>query len=202
VRRFALLALLAAGCGSAGELPPAARPADSPALDRAPAGRVVGLGDVRGLPRPAHRATAAHGRVVATVDPLERTLTLTDRTTGRRVARVPAGVGPTHVVSDGAARLFVVDTEGDGLLLFRLRPELELVRRAALPGTPYGIAFDRRRHRLWITLTATNEVAELTANGQPRPLRRLPAVRQPDAVAVDRGRVVVIGRSAAQIVAP
>jgi sugar lactone lactonase YvrE len=133
---------------------------------------------------------------VATVRPRARVLELADHATGRRVAREAAGVGPTHVVSDGAELLFVVDTEGEGLLLFRLSPRLELVRRVALPGSPYGIAIDRRRERLWVSLTATNRVVELTANGQPRPLRSLPAVRQPDAVAVDErsGRVFVIGR--------
>jgi hypothetical protein len=191
--------VLAGGCGSS-ELPPPARPAVSPPLAEPPAGRTLDLGDRR-LPVAGHRATAA--RLVATVRPRERVLELADRDTGRIVAREPAGVGPTHVVSDGAGLLFVVDTEGEGLLLFRARPRLELVRRVALPGTPYGIAIDRRRRRLWVTLTQANRVVEVTANGQPRPLRSLPTVRQPDAVTVDErtGRVAVIGRRL-QIVDP
>ena len=139
---------------------------------------------------------------MATVDARGRELVVRDAVTGAPLDHAPAGVGPTHVVSDGD-RLFVVDTEGDGLLLFELRPRLELIRRVALPGSPYGIAIDRRRRRLWVTLTATNRLVEVTANGRPRPLRSLPSVRQPNAVGVDErtGRVVVIG-DRVQIVEP
>jgi DNA-binding beta-propeller fold protein YncE len=110
-------------------------------------------------------------------------------------ARAAAGVGPTQAVSDGHRLVFVVDAQGDGLLLFRTRPTLVLHSRVFLPGRPYAIAIDRRRQRLWVTLTATNRVAEVTANGRPRLLRTLPAVRQPDAVSVDArtGRVRVYG---------
>jgi DNA-binding beta-propeller fold protein YncE len=71
------------------------------------------------------------------------------------------------------------------------------VRRVHLAGRPYGIAIDRRRERLWITLTARNAVVELPAHGRPRILRRFPTVRQPNTVAVDEltGRVFVAGRS-------
>ena len=98
-----------------------------------------------------------------------------------------------------------MDTDGDGLLVFRTRPRLELDRRVALAGAPYGIAIDRVRRRLWVTLTARNRLVELTMNGRPRPLRELPAVRQPDAVAVDErtGRVFVTGRAGSlQVVDP
>jgi hypothetical protein len=126
--------------------------------------------------------------------PRERVLTVRDRS-GRVIARAPAGVGPTQAVSDGRGLVFVVDDRGEGLLLFRTRPELELRRRVFLPGRPYAIAIDRKRHRLWVTLTGVNRVAELTANGRPRVLRTLPSVRQPDAVAVDEriGSVRVYG---------
>jgi hypothetical protein len=200
-----LLVALAGGCGSAtpGELPPAARPAVSPPLRQPPAGSVVALDGRRARALAArrgvagHTATTAGGRLVARVAPRARVLELLDRRTGRRVDRAPAGVGPTHVVADRAGHLFVVDTEGDGLLLFRVRPRLELVRRVALATAPYGIAIDRRRRRLWVTLTGTNRLVEVTANGRPRPLRSLPAVRAPHTVAVQprTGRVLVIGRS-------
>jgi hypothetical protein len=200
--RLAALLLLAGGCGSAApaDLPPPARPVRSPAPEQPPAGRTVAL-DRGLLARYSHgtaRTTFGRGTRVAAVAARARELVVVDRRTGRRLDRAPAGVGPSHVVSDGARRLFVVDTEGDGLLLFELRPELELVRRVALPGAPYGIAIDRRRHRLWVTLTARNRLVEVTANGRPRPLRSLATVRQPDAVAVDErtGRVFVIGERA------
>ena len=60
-------------------------------------------------------------------------------------------------------------------------------------GAPYGIALDRERRRYWVTLTARNEVVELTDR---RLLRRFPTVRQPNSVAVDAqsGRVFVASR--------
>ena len=97
-----------------------------------------------------------------------------------------------------ADRLYVADTQGGALLVFATRPKLALVRRVFLPGGPYGLALDPVRHRLWVTLTARNEVVSLPANGRPRPLVRLPTVRQPDTVAVDPalGTVAVTGRDA------
>ena len=156
------------------------------------------VGRVRVALQPGGLAAAERGTRVAVVAVRERVLELFDARTLRRVGRASAGVGPTHAVSDGGTLLFVVDTDGDGLLLFRTRPRLELVRRVALPGAPYGIAIDRVRRRLWVTLTARNRLVEVTANGRPRPLRELPTVRQPDTVAVDErtGRVFVTGRVA------
>lgn len=136
---------------------------------------------------------------VAVISVRERVVELYDADSRRRLARVPAGVGPTHVVAESRFdRLYVVDTSGGALLVFDTRPELELVRRVYLPGKPYGIALDDQRHRLWVTITGTNEVVELPAHGRPHVLRRLPTARQPDTVAVDAstGRVFVAGRHA------
>ena len=76
-------------------------------------------------------------------------------------------------------------------------PELRLSRRVALLGSPYGLTVDRVRARLWATLTATNELVELSAGARPRVLRTFPAVRQPNTVAVDpaSGRVFVTGKA-------
>jgi DNA-binding beta-propeller fold protein YncE len=126
----------------------------------------------------------------------ERRLELYDPRTLRRVAAADAGVGPTHVVAE-AGRLYVADTQGGALLVFGVHPELTLVRRVQLPGAPYGITIDPVRHRLWVTLTARNELVSLVANGRPRPVLRLPTVRQPNSVAVDSasGTVYVAGRA-------
>ena len=66
------------------------------------------------------------------------------------------------------------------------------------PGTPYGLAVDSKRHRLWVTLTATNEVAEYSLAG-PRPHRvaTYPTVSQPNSVVVEpaAGDVFVAGRA-------
>jgi DNA-binding beta-propeller fold protein YncE len=137
-------------------------------------------------------------RALAVVSRRERAVELYDpHILGKRIARTPAGAGPTHVVADGD-RLYVADTQGGALLVFRTRPGLTLTYRVKLPGSPYGMAIDPIRHRLWITLTARNEVVALPAHGRPLVQLRLPTVRQPDAVAVDAalGIVAVAGRSA------
>ena len=139
----------------------------------------------------------AHGRgAVAVVAVRERVVELYDAATGRRTGRAAAGVGPTHVVSNGDKYLFVTDTAGGALLVFHTRPRLELIRRYPLPGSPYGIAIDNRRHRLFVTQTATNRLSELTAEGRPHVLRRFATPRQPNTVAVDdaTGRVFVTGK--------
>jgi hypothetical protein len=86
-----------------------------------------------------------------------------------------AGEGPTHVVSDWA-RLFMADTRGNALLSYPTRSRLHLVGRLALLGTPCGMAIDRVRHRLWVTLTATDQLVELAIDGPSLRLRA--AIRQ------------------------
>jgi DNA-binding beta-propeller fold protein YncE len=202
VRRRALVLLAVAaisGCGSAAtdELPPAAGPARAPAPTVTPAGRTVAADQApAGLTAARPTRALVNGRI-AILEPRARTLTLLDRRTHERLERVPAGVGPTHVLAV-ADRLYVTDTQGGGLLVFATRPKLELTRRVFLPGGPYGLAVDSTRHRLWVTLTARNELVSLPANGRPRPLVRLPTVRRPDRVAVDSatGTVAVTGRDA------
>jgi DNA-binding beta-propeller fold protein YncE len=135
---------------------------------------------------------ATTGRdLVGVVGVRERALELFDSATLRSVGEVDVGIGPTHLVG-GGARFFVVDTRGDSLLEVRTSPP-RVHRRTHLAGTPYGIALDRERRRLWVTLTATNRVAELTDR---RLLRTFPSVRQPNSVAVDpaSGRVFVASR--------
>ena len=184
--------------------------------DATAAGDLVFVGDERGntvtvvdgrrrvgafpvATQPGGLAALADGRQVAVVSVRERLVELYDAASRRRLASVPAGVGPTHLVSEARFdRLYVIDTSGNALLVFETRPELELVRRVHLPGSPYGIAIDGRRHRLWVTLTGANELVELPAHGRPHVLRRFPTARQPDTVAVDAatGRVFVTGRHA------
>jgi len=179
------LATIATGCGSAtvAELPAPAGPRESPPLTASPAGRVL---DGRPLPpgSDAGRVPVDGGARVAAVLARERTVELSDARTAELVGSADAGVGPTNAISNDRW-LWVTDTQGDALLVFRTRPEFELVRRVYLPGGPYAIALDTGKVRLWVTLTGTNEVAELPAHGRPRELRRFPTVRQPNALAVD-----------------
>jgi len=132
---------------------------------------------------------AVRGRVLATYDPRS----------GRMLGQAGAGVGPTHVAYDRRSdRFFVADTEGQAILAFKLRPKPTIVGRLNLPGTPYGIAVDPDRGRLWVTLTARNQLVEAFASVEhaPRVVASYPSVRQPNTVAVDpkTGRVFVTGR--------
>jgi len=141
---------------------------------------------------------AAFDRRLAVVSLETRALELYDPRTLRRLAHLPAGAGPTNVVAEGD-RLYVADTRGDAVLVFGTDGRLTRVGRIALPGgAPYGLALDPVRRRLWVTLTARNEVVALPTDGSRAPAVHLPTVQQPDAVAVDSalGTVAVAGRAA------
>jgi DNA-binding beta-propeller fold protein YncE len=162
------------------------------------------VGQARGFLQPG--GLAAVGGAVAVVDVRADTVTLIDAHTLRALDAAPAGEGPTHVVA-GGRRLFVADTRGNALLAFATEPKLHLAGRLPLPARPYGVAIDQVRNRLWVTLTATNEVAEVSIE-RPR-LRRVasyPTGRQPNTVAVDPrdGRVYVAdaGAGVVQLIDP
>ena len=109
-----------------------------------------------------------------------------------------AGEGPTHVAAGPDDRFYVADTRGDAVLVYQTRPTLKQVYRVSLPGgSPYGLAVDPKRKRLWITLTAKNRLIALDLGGDaPRQIASYPTARQPNSVAVDpsTGRVFVVGR--------
>lgn len=144
---------------------------------------------------------AAVGDVVAVIDVADFSLSAYDIAAGEQVGRVPAGEGPTHLVADNRGTLLVADTRGDALLSFSLDP-LELQSTLALPGRPYGLAYDASRDVVWVTLTARNEVVGFdVSEGQPREVARFPTVGQPNTVAVDpdSGRVFVVGRGTGEL---
>jgi DNA-binding beta-propeller fold protein YncE len=157
----------------------------------------------RTLPAPSGPGgvAAAGGPLVAVVGVRDRRVALYDVRRARKLGEASGGVGPTHAA---AARglLYVVDTDGDAILVYRLRPRFEFLDRQDLPGAPYGIAVDRRRGRLWVTTTARDEVVrfDLTEHA-PRRVASYPTVRQPNSVAVDErtGRVFVASRSGSEI---
>jgi DNA-binding beta-propeller fold protein YncE len=131
---------------------------------------------------------AAVGNLVGLVDVRENTLTVYDAQRLARVAELPAGAGPTHVVADKRGHLAVIDTRGGAVLLYRVQPTVRQIGRVELPGTPYGVAYDPIRDRLWVTLTALNEVIGLNLNADTPVLATpLPTVRQPNTIAVDSG---------------
>lgn len=111
---------------------------------------------------------------------------------GARIAGLPAGAGPTHGVRVGD-RLVVTDTRGGALLTYREDP-LTLLSTVPLPGGPYGLAADPSAPVVWVTLTATNQVAGFdVSTGTPRLLEKLSTVAQPDTVAAAGPDVWVTG---------
>jgi DNA-binding beta-propeller fold protein YncE len=154
---------------------------------------------IRQVPTPLQPGGVASFRdapVTAVVGVRERSVALYDAD-GNELAREPAGVGPTHVEAGDDGRLYVADTDGNAILLFRTRPKLELVRRFALPGQPYATTLDRRRGKLWVTLTETNRAVLITAETLMRKQRDHPTVRQPNSIAIHEptGRVFVASRA-------
>jgi len=147
------------------------------------------------------------GDQLAVVSVRAYTLTLLDQQTLRGDGSQFAGSGPTHAAVDAEGRIYVTDTRGNALSVFASRPRLKFLTRVPLPGgAPLGLEVDRRRGRVWVSLTATNELVELTAADTPRRVRTLPTVRQPNSLAVDEstGRVTVASASddALQLVEP
>jgi DNA-binding beta-propeller fold protein YncE len=141
---------------------------------------------------------AAVGPDVAMIDVHDHTLDLYATQPPTRIARIPAGAGPTHLVADRHGRLYIVDTRADRLLTFDALPYPRPRVATSLPGAPYGLAYDPVRDRLWVTLTARNELAEFDIAGrEPQLIARFPTVRQPNTVGVDpgTGRVFVAGRT-------
>ena len=83
------------------------------------------------------------------------------------------------------------------MLIFRVRPELALVRRYALPDGPYGMAIDNRRHRMFVTQAGRNRLWVLNVGARLTRLGLHVTPRGPYAVAVDErtGRVYVRGQA-------
>ncbi len=184
------LVSVVAGCGSApvSELPPAAQADRSPTLVVAPAGQRSDGSNVA-LATPVTTFVLRGGSLLAVLLPRERVLKIVDVATGREVSRASAGVGPTNLACGPEGPCFVTDTHGDALLVMRVGDggrSLRISRRVYVAGAPYAIAIDPQRRRLWVTLTARNELVELGAHGRPHILQRLPTIRQPDAVTVSR----------------
>jgi len=138
------------------------------------------------------------GDRVAVIDVRARRLAVYGLDPSRLIDRQPLGRGPTHIVA-AAGRIFVADTGGNRVIELTATDRPTQVASARAPGAPYGIALDRTRRRLWVTLTASNQLVEYsTQSGALLELHRYPTVRQPDTVAIDvpTGRVFVTGRQA------
>jgi DNA-binding beta-propeller fold protein YncE len=142
-------------------------------------------------------AGLAHvGTSMGLLDVRENTLTFYDAAALTPVTELAAGEGPTHVVADRHGRLIVADTRGDALLVYAPPPQAAQIARIAVPGQPYGITYDPDHDRLWVTVTAANQVVGYDmGEPTPREVARIPTVRQANTVAVDptTGRLFVTG---------
>ncbi len=144
---------------------------------------------------------AAAGPYVAVIAVAQRTLSVFDSRTLKQVASIAAGDGPTHIKTLGN-RAFVADTDGGAITEYEIGPKPRELRSTHVGGTPYGLALDPRRKRLWVTLTATNQAVEFAI--EPHGLRKLatyPTVRQPNTVVVEpsTGDAYVASRSDGQL---
>jgi DNA-binding beta-propeller fold protein YncE len=158
---------------------------------------------VKTLPTPHQPGgiAAVAGRWVALVAVSARVLQVYDAHTLTALGQVPAGVGPSHIVARGTTA-YVADTQGDQILVFAIGPKPRLLGKVAAPGTPYGLALDAGRDRLWVTETATDQIAEYSLRGKlPRRVATYPTLRQPNSAAVDprTGAVFVAGRDSGRI---
>lgn len=158
------------------------------------------------LPSPEQPGgVAAAGSTVAVVAVAAREIAFIDATTLERTATVEGGAGPSHVVAgpdDGTDRFYVADTGGDAILVYEGGAEPRLLDRTNVPDSPYGIAVDGRRGRLWVTQTGRNRVVEMEVTDlAPKIIASYPTVRQPNSVAVDErtGRVIVVGRDSGDV---
>ncbi|MDQ6798566.1 MAG: YncE family protein [Actinomycetota bacterium] len=143
---------------------------------------------------------ASNGRTVAVVGVRGRQMKVVDAATLRPLGTVRSGVGPTHVVAGPDGRYYVADTQGDKIIVYTDQPQPAQVGTAEAVGAPYGIAVDGGRKRLWVALSARNQLVEYDISGRlPKRLATFPTVQQPNSVVVDAptGLVLVAGATPA-----
>ncbi|WP_338602403.1 YncE family protein [Saccharopolyspora sp. SCSIO 74807] len=157
--------------------------------------------ELPGLAQPGG-LTATGGRIAA-VDVRGNRLHVFDASTLREVAVLPAGLGPSHVRPIGEGRVAVADTRGHAVLTFSITGRPRQLGAAPLPGRAYGLATDPARGRAYATSANTNQLAvlDIRPDGTPAAPRLLPAVQQPNDVAVDprNGDVWVVGTARAEL---
>ncbi len=126
---------------------------------------------------------------------------------GRNIGEgLRAGQGATNMVTDSFGRVFTIDTRRGAVLAFSTDPLL-LRQRYPVSGGAYALAYDERRHLLWVTLTERNEVVGFDVRGgEPTEKHRYPTIRQPNSITVEeRTSRIVIGSAAGegiQVIAP
>lgn len=136
------------------------------------------------------------GTSMGLLDVRKNDLTIYDTEALTIVGSTPAGDGPTHLVADKHGRMIAADTRGNAVRVFTPRPSPAQVGIIAQPGSPYGIAYDPVRDRLWVASSGTNEVVGYDmADATPREVARIPTVQNPYTLGVDSttGRLFIAG---------
>jgi DNA-binding beta-propeller fold protein YncE len=136
------------------------------------------------------------GTSMGLLDVRKNDLTIYDTEALTIVGSTPAGEGPTHLVADKHGRMIAADTRGNAVRVFTPRPSPTQVGIVAQPGSPYGIAYDPQRDRLWVASSGTNEVVGYDmADVTPREVARIPTVQNPYTLGVDSttGRLFIAG---------
>ncbi|WP_415972964.1 hypothetical protein [Rhodococcus sp. 077-4] len=145
---------------------------------------------------------AAVGPYAAVADVQGNGVWVYDGMAQREVARAPIGVKLTHAVTVDEMTAGFADTDGGTVLVASVESaggnvQIRQISSIDAPGNPYGLAVDRDRRLLFVTLTASNllRVVDVSNPAAPRPLGDVPTVTQANSVAVDprTGNVVVTG---------
>ena len=140
---------------------------------------------------------AAVGDYAAVADVRGNGVWVYDGSTQRLATHGPVGAKLTHAVALSGDLAAFADTDGGAVLVERVGPQLAAVAKVDAPGRPYGLAFDAARQRIYVTLTASNQlrVIDISHPSRPRIVGDAPTVRQPNSVAVDprSGSVLVTG---------
>ena len=148
-----------------------------------------------GPPQPG--GAAAVGAFVAVADVQGNGVWVYDGSRRQLVAQAPVGVKLTHAIGLSDDLAAFADTDGGAVFIEHIDPQVSQSARIDAPGNPYGLAYDRLRHRLYVTLTASNvlRVIDFSDPSKPRTLGGVPTVQQPNSVAVDprSGAVLITG---------
>lgn len=145
--------------------------------------------------------TDVGGGKVAVISVRAYTIELFDTKTLASSGSQNAGYGPSHAVATSDGRALVADTRGGNILVYETRPRLKFIQRLAVGGSPYGLAIDRTRDRLWVTDSGADRVLEVDTSAALKVVGERPTVRQPNTVAVDEksGAVFVVGQAAGEL---
>lgn len=150
--------------------------------------------------QPGGVADVGEGKVAA-ISVRAYTIKLVDTTTLKAGPAQNAGYGPSHAVGTPDGRALVADTRGGNVLVYSTRPRLKFIQQLHLGGSPYGMAIDPGRDRLWVADSGADKLYEISTAGKLKVVKTYPTVRQPNTVAVDSrtGAVYVAGQALGQL---